>query len=645
MKGFVVATLVIALAATALGSSSRALAEADLLKVTSRVAYDLRADQGPVRVLWQVTVVDNDPATRRGAVYESLTLPILRGASAVSARSASGQTLAVALDAGQTGPVVGATVEFDTPLSYQVTYSFTLSYELAVAREEWLLITPYYVYLPLLAFGDEARVSVTSLPGPGWTATVEPEDCQKSGGEYVCAGSEGVYVAATAEVVRPDALSSTAFPVALRGKTLNITIRYFQGEEAFADHARELMVAALPVIEDLSGFAYDGPTAVTVSQGGQQATLGNEGVTRCASEGCEIVVSPVGDDYTLIHELAHLWTGIFAKRWLSEGFAQLITEDAVGRLPTGMVRGQAPQWAPSAVALQLDDWEDAGTGIGASEEERLRQIAGYDRSLRFLYLLRYQLGGEILRQVNATIAESGEAADSRRYLDLLEEAGDKNVDDLFARWVFPPSYGSILADRREARDRLAALEVRAAEEGLSPDVPAAIREQVRAWRFGEALTALEEAEAGLQRVEGLRADLLRLRAEAAAAGLRLPEGGDEALQRWDFDGAADFVRSAREALDAYVAAAAKVHGHRSLWQRFGLLGSDPEARLRSAAEAFVLGDFERASDRAQAAAEAMGHAGDVALRRLLIVAGVLAALAVVILMAVWVARLREREFA
>lgn len=645
MKRLLAAIFAIVLAAAALGSSSGAQAEADLLKVTSQVAYDLRADQGPVRVWWEVTVVDNDPATRRGAAYESLTLPILRGASGVLARSASGQALAVTVDAGRTGPVVGATVEFDTPLSYQATYSFTLSYELAVAREEWLLVTPYYVYVPLLAFGDEARVSVTSPPGPGWTATVEPEDCRESGGEYVCSGSDGVYVAAIAEVVRPDALSSVAFPVALRGKTLNVTIRYFQGEEAFADHARELAAAALPVIEDLWGFAYDGATNVTVSQGGQQATLGNEGVTRCASEGCEIVVSPVGDDYTLIHELAHLWTGIFVKRWLSEGFAQLVTEDAVGRLPAGMVRGQAPRWPPSSVVLQLDDWEDAGTGIGASEEERARQIAGYDRSLRFLYLLRYQLGGEVLRRVNASIAKAGEPADSRRYLDLLEETGGRSVDDLFARWVFPPSYGSILADRREARDRLSALEARAKEEGLSPEVPAAIREQVRAWRFAEALTALDKAEAGLQRVEGLRADLSRLRTEAAAAGLTLPEGGEEALLRWDFDGAADFVRRAQEALDAYVAAAVKVHGHRSLWERFGLLGSDPEARLRSAAQAFALGDFERASDRAEAAADAMGDAGDVALRRLLIVAGVLAALALVILTAVWIARLREREFA
>ena len=61
---------------------------------------------------------------------------------------------------------------------------------------------------------------------------------------------------------------------------------------------------------------------------------------------------------------------------------------------------------------------------------------------------------QALQAVNRNIATSGKPADSRRFMDLMEEATGKNMDNLFLVWVFPDSYGQVLADRREARDRL-----------------------------------------------------------------------------------------------------------------------------------------------------------------------------------------------
>ncbi len=641
--------LLLAVIAAALSAGSPAVSPASAaspLAVTSRVTYDLKPEEGPVRVSWDVSVTNNDPATVRNSYYDNLRLPVLRGATGITASSAAGASLTVALDDSGVEPIAVASVKFDKRLFYRDSYSFSLSYEIGAARSESLLVTPYYVYLPLLASGDEATVTLNTPSGPDWSTTVKASECSPSGGStYTCHGSSSVYVAAFAEVVRPDALASSTFDAALAGTSVHVTLRYFPGEEAFANHSREIITAVLPVIEDVAGFSYQGRPALKVAQGGLQATLGNEGVTTCGDSECDIVVSPVGDDYTTIHELAHLWTGIFSKRWLAEGFAQLMAEDAASRLPAGLVQGQPPRWQPSAIELQLDDWEDAGASIAATEEERLRQEAGYDRSLRFLYLLRFQLGTNLLKRVNAAIAAEGKPADSRRYLDLLEDTSGRRVDDLFAQWVFPSSYGTILADRRQARTRLAELERRAAEEGLSGDVPAAIREQVAEWRFDEALPALDAAEAGLQRYGALKADLSRLGTDAAAAGLSLPETGESYLRRWDFDGAESFLRAARSALEAYTAAAAKVHAHRSLWERFGLLGSDPEGTLRSAAEAFAAGDFTGAEDRAAAAADRVASTGTIALRRLLVVAGVLAFFAIVVLAAVWIARIREREFA
>ena len=46
---------------------------------------------------------------------------------------------------------------------------------------------------------------------------------------------------------------------------------------------------------------------------------------------------------------------------------------------------------------------------------------------------------ETLREVNRAIAESDDPADSRRYMDALEEASGINPDALFLLWVFPDS--------------------------------------------------------------------------------------------------------------------------------------------------------------------------------------------------------------
>lgn len=616
--------------------------------MTSQLIYDVTVDDGPVQVTWDVSLVNNDPATQNRlegqvAFYHSLTLPLLRGASNVSALSSEGQPLSVSLDTSHKGPAEAATVAFDRRLFYQDTYGLTVSYELSNVRERSILVTPNYIFLPLIAGGDEATVSVKTPDEPPWTVEVAPVDCSGDVQKLACTGAT-TYLAATLEVSRPDAMSSATFNVQLAEKDVPISLTYFQGEEAFAQHLQDLASAALPIMEDVYGVLYGGPE-VKIAQGGRQAVLGYEGVTSCDSARCSIVISPIADDLTALHEFAHLWSGMYGKRWLSEGFAQLVAEGTAARLPAGLVQGQPPARDPPALELQLDDWGEVTSIIGAEESELQTESAGYDRSLRFLALLQSETGLRALQQANRLIAQSGPPADSRRFMDALEDAGGNNRDDLFKLWVFPESLYPTLDDRRDARDRLALLLAGIEGTGLSSRVPDAIRRDVLAWRFREALSALDNAEAGLESYDDLLPRLETLKANAQTAGLSLGTAIDDRLLDWNFDEAGQALASAEDALNAYKTARQKVDSPRNLWKRFGLMGSDPEGALSEAAAAFNRSDYERAAQQSAHASGMIDDASDRAFQRLLIVAGILGMLSLAIGVAFWVSRLRHRALA
>ncbi len=552
-------------------------------------------------------------------------MPILRGAADVAALSPSRKPLAITVDSSAPGPLLKATVQFDRLLYYGDKYSLSLDYNLPSARDQSLLITPFYVFLPAVASGDQATVVISTPSDPPWQVDLEAVDCAQNGSVFSCSGSDSVRVAAFAEVSRADATATIRIDdLPLRQKSVAVTLSYFQGEEAWAQHLQQLVTAALPVLEDLYGFPYSGPFAINVAERGRQVILGFEGLTSCDPQtSCDIAISPVADDLTALHEMAHLWSSIYARRWLLEGFAELMAREAAARLPQGLVQAAAPRAQAPDLDLRLDQWPDISIGAPTSEADRQMESAGYDRSLKFLTLLRDQLGLDTLQRANAAIAQAGQPADSRLFMDALEEVSDRNLDQLFAQWVFPNSYGPILQARRQARDRLGAVIARAEAEGLSGDAPTSIRQDVAAWRFEEALAALDRAEAALKAYAGIKDDLARLRSDVQAAGLSLPKVIDDDLANWDFEAAGPAMADARQALEAYAAARAKVDAPRSLWRRLGLLGSNPGGDLDEAALAFARGDFQTVVDKANDAASAIDSASQTALVRLLILLAVL----------------------
>jgi hypothetical protein len=330
--------------ALALGHSQAPASAADQLDITTRVVYDIRPDTGSRHVSWQISILNNDPSTtsagENGQVhfYEGFSIPVLAGAQNLSATS-NGIPLNVPTSDVPDSPIMAADVEFDSPLFFGESYAIDLSYDIAETRREGLLVTSAYAFIPVVAVGDNATVAVNLPEGRPWSASIEPAECAGGGPSFECSGSDGIYVAALAELSRPDLTASSSAEVQLSEKMLNLRVSYFQGEDAFAKHVKELATVALPVMEELYGFSYPGPEDIHLEERGRVITLGYEGLASCDDTACEIAVSPVSSDHTILHEMAHLWSSLYENRWLSEGFAEFIAVETASRLPAGLLTG------------------------------------------------------------------------------------------------------------------------------------------------------------------------------------------------------------------------------------------------------------------------------------------------------------------
>lgn len=561
----------------------------ELLHVASDVTYVISPDQGPVHVTWQVALQNDDPATTQNGAsatlfYESLTVPILRGATNVVATGPTGGELSVEVDVTGEGPIDVATVAFDQQLFFGDSYGFQLSYDIVEARSTALLATDSYVFLPAIVSGDSADVRIVTPNDSNWEVTIEPLDClPDAGGTFLCGPSEFVQVAAFVEVARAGVLTSSSFSVSLKAAELSITVRHFPGEEAWADRMQELAVAALPVLEELFGVPYQGAATLEIAERGRQDISGYEGTFGCIFDSCLIGISPLADDSVAVHELAHLWTQPFESRWISEGLADFMSERAAGKL-VAPFDSLAP---PNMVELQLDEWGRSRYLIGATDADLLIETTGYYKSRTFFEQLEETIGLSALQAAHTAAVALGGGIDSEKYLDLLEEASGMRLDTLFLDEVFPASYGPRLAQRRDLRERLDTL-----------------------------------------------------RPEARGAGFGLPARIGQLLDEWEFDEAEGLLVAAERALGAYQEAFVRVREPRDIWTRIGLAGKDPDATLGESADAFAATEFSRSERLSQAAISEIDGAGNTALVRVVIGTAVIVVALLVVAGVVWIARSR-----
>lgn len=419
--------------------------------------------------------------------------------------------------------------------------------------------------------------------------------------------------------VNPSLEQTLSSVVTVSDKRISITVLYAgaTANEAWASSVLDQVGRGLPALVKATGYPYPGPDSIRIDQRSEEAIHGYAGMAACRVTYCRIALSATSDQLTLLHELAHIWTQPFEKRWLSEGYAEYASIKAAALL--GLTPG--PVFAGYGVgppSIPLSEWDDPINLLTAGGEEIVAEYEGYDLSYQLMLLLEDAAGNENLTAANAILfsEQTPYTVGSRLYMDTLEDVSGVNMDDVFLEWVLGDGTAGLVRQRREARDRLAALRAQAEPLGLT--VNESIQEHVEKWEFDEALAILERNEANLAAYDEMAAALDELRPRIEQAGLPYPRPFERVAETWDFGDVRDSVPDARAALEAYEEAQRVVEADRSLWRQAGLLLRNPQSKLQRAADNFAAGLFGRSVEDSHAAQKMVEGAGQAALIRVLV---------------------------
>ncbi|HKG57531.1 MAG TPA: hypothetical protein VKA85_09800 [Candidatus Limnocylindrales bacterium] len=607
------------------------------LTLVGDARYDVDPDHRRVRVTVDLVATNHlhDTATKR-FYFDRAFLPVLPGTTAFRFSSPSGGG-AVAVTRRRTDYTL-LQLTFGQRIFSGTSATFQLRFDLpdpggAATRD--VRISPSLVSFPAWAYATPSTSGGTvtvSFP-TGYTIDLASGNLPKpttSAGRVVYRSgrlTSPLEFFAFFVADKPGSFAETKTSAAVNGTTAPLTIRAWPDDPAWGKRVSALFKRGLPVIGTLVGLPWERPQGLVVQEGVSRTTGGYAGLFD-PKEG-RVEVAYYADDFVILHEAAHAWFNgaLLADRWANEAFASYYALAAAAKLDEKVTAAKLTD-ALRKSRIPLNAWGAVGREASATEDY------AYAASLTLATELAKRAGQDGLKEVWAAAA-NGEAAyqpsehpdagaaaaaspekasgapDWRGLLDLLEDRTGKKYDDLWREWVVRDAEKPLLDDRRAALDEFAAV----TKEADTWQLPRAIRDDLRAWHFGDTKTLLAAARDVLARRDGLARD-------AAAANVKLPPTLQTAFETGPSFAAATAEADAEAAAIRTLAAAeAAKPGTVGPIEQVGLVGSAPEADLAAARSSFESGDLLGSAQRASAAKASWTRAGDVGRSRVLGVAG------------------------
>jgi hypothetical protein len=619
------------------------------LRIEADARYDLDPGAGRVHVAIDIQLTNLKPNTATSFFYYTYAFFVIQPEAVnIQASDASGP---LSVTTRERRFYTRVNVNLRNFLYYQQSTGLTLSFDMVAGKprsDSWVRVSRAFATFGVWAWGDAGRSTVeVQLPddyeiqvdgdpmdrdddGPRQTLTAEPD---KPRTFYAIVSADNL-----------DAYSTNR--ISLEGG-IEVVVRAWPDDDKWSDTVSATLRAGMPELVELIGLDWPVDHDLEVRERFTPALEGYAGVFLTNEERIEI--SEDLDPVTIMHEASHAWfsSDLFVERWIFEGLAQ----EYAWRVQTS-VGGEAGNAAtrPSANSpgsVQLISWQFPS--VIRDQETDDREAYGYDASYWIVHRMVEAAGVDRMREAFASAqdnltayvgAPSPETVppfdDWRRFLDLvqpIDQADAPTVDAAVTDLVLEQRDAHLIADRREAREHYRAL--LAAGEGWLP--PWFVRSQMGSWAFAGAEEAMAQATTVLD---------LRDEVEEAAAALALEP--DDALRiayetaTTTFDDANAIAADQLEALTAIAAAKVAAEAPVDLLAQIGLLGATPPSASHDAARAaFERGELDAAVASAGAVSTVLAGAATLGQERLIL--GVVVALGVLLLVALFFVLRRRRR--
>lgn len=404
--------------------------------------------------------------------------------------------------------------------------------------------------------------------------------------------------------------------VATIGTTpVELAIRGWADDKAWSDRVGGLVGRSLPVLSKQIGLDWPRKGGLIVHETISRTTGGYAGLFDPSLGQIDIAYDAA--DYVVLHESAHAWFNgaLLTDRWANEAFASYYGLEVATALKV-KATGDTLTPALEAARIPLNAW-----GAIGSEDVKTEDYA-YAATLTLARAIAERAGADGLRAVwadaadrvgayqppasatttaggPAVVSETVDAApDWRGLLDLLEADTGTSYDDLWRTWVARDTDLPLLDARKVARAQYVAVVASAGDWQL----PRAVRDAMRTWRFDQAAGLLTDAATVLDE----RADIAT---DAAASGLTVPDTLRTAFESPDGFASATLEAGAEiEAIHRYDTAVAARPVEPNLLQQAGLWGTTPSADLDRSRSLFASGDLAGSADAAGSAGATWGRA-------------------------------------
>jgi len=384
------------------------------------VTYEVSPDGKNIHVLRQVTFENRDDDTRfwRG-YYSTFNYYFPQNANNIRAyEKGNGDTLDRSLSSdGYYTFFMNKKVWYGNSYAFNIEYDLPRNSNTAVFniveygnRTKVVLRTPQYYET------DIERKDYHMLEQEGFTEFVFPKGATwKDPCQVTC--------------VNHTVLHEIRGVAHLSEKDVGITVRFWEGEDAWGTHVLDKTVKSLQLLENVTGFSYPPRYNVTIIQASVEDTQGYGGFNQ-GSKG--IYLLHTSSDAILIHELAHYWTRDcrFSHIWMDEGHADLYTylvltqtnpDIAVKRKDKAL---ETYQKLERKYDISLSTWDTADSFDPTNRE--VIQF-GYSKAFTAIYLMYEDLGSDTMQTGWQYLSQLDRTVDEQCFIQVMEEASDKDL--------------------------------------------------------------------------------------------------------------------------------------------------------------------------------------------------------------------------